>query len=606
MKKKYLISHGYFTLWVMLLSLLPMLGFWWLMPQPDNLMGEVYRVTTLGYYGVFLTAIAVLLLPLSLSRWTRPLYAALLACWLIYLIIDFSTFNLYLFHVDWVMIEMFLLDFAGLGLPIFILILAGLMVLITVSFFCWLSARTPSLPFARKAKPLLLVVASFVLLLLGNSTINIWANHYNRQEINYITPYLPLYFPVTSSKHAESLTRLLPGVFPAEYGVMTKESMQEKSVIQYPLEPLQCTPPAEPASILMLLVESWQADALNPDVMPNLSRFSEQALRFDNHISGGSATVPGLFSLFFGLHPSYYPAFKAVPDANPSLFTETLADLGYETRIYTNSKLERFAIRRLIFPRVPEHHFFQKGGDRQVVDAFLRNNANLSQQPKFDFVFLTSSHSPYLYPEEFARFHPLPAVKGGYALNKYSDNLTYKNDYYNSLVYVDHLLGEVLQQLEKTGALENTWVVITGDHAEEFNENQAGFWGHNSNFTRWQTHTPLLVRAPGKLTSGRETRPSTHQDIIPTLMQEVLGCTTERSAYSHGEHLLALPEQRSSVISSYYNHAYWVDGTILDRSTGKAYSWSDYKQSAQAIDSERLHHLRAEEQRFFKRRVAQQ
>ncbi|ACE84178.1 sulfatase-like hydrolase/transferase [Cellvibrio japonicus] len=604
MERKYLIAHGYFTLWVLLLSLAPLLSFWWVMPRPDHLMGEIYRFTTLGYYGLLLSVIAVLCLPLSTSRWTRPLYAILLAGWLLYLVIDVATFNLYLFHVDWVMIEMFLMDFTGLGVPVFLLVLAGLLALATCAVLCWLSAKTPSMAFAQRGKPLLLAVGLFIVLLTGNSIINIWADRYHRQEISYITPYLPLYQPITSSKHAEPLARLLPGIFPAEFGTLDREAVQEKSVIQYPLEPLQCTPPEKPASILMLVVESWQADALNPEVMPNLSRFSEQALRFDRHISGGSATVPGLFSLFFGLHASYYPAFKATPDANPSLFTETLANLGYDTRVYTNTNLERFSLRRLIFPRVPENHFSQQETDRRVVNDFLKRNTKVNRTPQFDFVFLTSSHSPYKYPRQFAYFHPLPKVKGGYALNKHSDNRVYKNDYYNSLVYVDHLLGEILQQLEQTGALENTWVVITGDHAEEFNENQAGFWGHGSNFTRWQTQTPLLVRAPGKVLPAHEPRPSTHQDIVPTLMHEVLGCTTARESYSTGENLLALPEHRNSVISSYYNHAYWVDGTILDRSTGKEYQWNDFNQRANSIDKDRLHQLRAEERRFFKSKAS--
>lgn len=624
MKKHYAAAHGYFTLWVFLLSLAPLFSYWEVMPRPDGLMSEIYRISTLGYYGLLLGLFALICLPLSQWRQTRPVYALLLAGWLLYLLIDVATFNLYLFHVDWLMIEMFIMDFSGMGVPPLLLGLAALAAIVAVAALLWLNAKTAQLNFIQRKSPLWVALGLSLSLFLGNSAINIWAAHYQRQEVSYINPYLPVYRPITSNKHAARLSQWLPQVFAPEYGKLDREAAQEKSVVQYPLQPLQCTPTEQPASILVLLVESWQADTLTPEIMPNIARFSEQAIRFDQHLSGGSATVPGLFSLFYGLHASYYPIFKATPDANPSQFTETLNTLGYRTQVYTNTNLERFAVRQLLFPHLRDEDLHNSGSDRRIVDQYLHNNASRTPSAQFDLVFLTSSHSPYKYPNEFAQFQPLPSVKAGFVFDNHTDNRAYKNDYYNSLVYVDNLLGEILQQLEKTGALENTWVIITGDHSEEFNENQAGFWGHGSNFTRWQTQTPLLVRPPNSYQlrapnsrqlqasnadpvhsaqqwhGRRESRISTHQDLVPTLMREALNCTTPAEAYSNGENLFDLPAQRQSVISSYYSHAYWVDGTVLDRSTGKQYAWNNFSQPTTATSTERLRKLRDEERRFLK------
>ena len=604
MKKRYFIAHTYLTLLVLLLSLIPIACYWWMIPAPDTLHGQLYLYSSLGYYGLLITIIALVLSPLASTRWTRPLYALLLALWLIYLCVDAATFNIYLFHVDWIMIEMFLMDFEGLGLPNIIVVSAAALAAL-IAAGCWLLSRwvyKKSEHHKLSLRPVALLSCTIIVLFAGNSSLNIWADKYHRQEVSYINPYLPVYRPITSSKHAEALTQLLPGLLPATQGTMNRSAIQEKSVVRYPLEPLQCEIVASPPSIIMLVVESWQAAALQPEIMPNVARFSKKATHFDQHISGGSATIPGLFSLFYGLHASYYPAFKATPAANPSEFTERLAAQGFEQRIFTNSNLDRFAMRSLIFPRVPESDFYQAKTDAAVVTKFLQQQERqqTSTQPRFDFVFLTSSHSPYKYPKKFARFTPLPSVKGGYAFNKQADNTPYKNDYYNSLFYVDHLLGEILNHLEKSGALENSWVIITGDHAEEFNENKAGFWGHGSNFTRWQTHTPLLVHAPGQKLARHEPRVSSHQDVVPTLMQEVLGCDTAREAYSTGTNLFSLPENRSLVMSSYYNNAYWVDGTVLDRSTGKQYAWTDINNTNRTLDKEKLHQLQDEERRFFR------
>lgn len=602
MKKRHFIAHSYFTLWVFILSLLPLASYWWLMPTPDSVRGQFYLLSSLGYYGLLISAIALMLSPLATSRWTRPFYVLLLTLWLLYLLIDAATFNLYLFHVDWLMIEMFVMDFEGLGLPNVILVAAIIVALLTTASCWWLSNKAYKKAAQQQlhTSPLLYFVCIMLILFTGNSSLNIWADKYHRQEVSYINPYLPLYRPVTSSKHAAALTNLMPELLPAEQGKMDRAAVQAKSVVRYPLEPVQCTIPSQPSSIIMLVVESWQADALNPNIMPNVAHFSKKTTRFEQHISGGSATIPGLFSLFYGLHPSYYPAFKATPAANPSEFTETLADQGFELRAFTNSNMDRFSMRRLIFPRMENSHFYQEKTDAAAVNKFLKEYQQVSAQPRFDFVFLTSSHSPYKYPEKFARFSPLPSVKGGYAFNKYADNTPYKNDYHNSLFYVDYLLGKILDRLEKSGALENSWVIVTGDHAEEFNENDAGFWGHGSNFTRWQTHTPLLVHAPGQTLAQREHNASSHQDIVPTLMHDALGCNTAREAYSTGANLFALPENRSFVMSSYSNNAYWIEGTVLDRSTGKHYAWDNINNTASSPDKDKLHQLQDEERRFFK------
>lgn len=633
MKKWNFIAHGYFTLWVLLLSLIPMASYWWLMPTPDTVRGQVYLFTSIGYYGLLLAALALISAPLAISRWTRPLYALMLSVWLLYLLIDAATFNLYLFHVDWLMIEMFVMDFEGLGLPNIILFAAIAVAVLIAAGCLWLSqhiyqmaAQKSVQQAARQLRieeqhnqeqrcqeqqeaykpwsfaPQLLFVGAMLVLFLGNSSLNIWADKYHRQEVSYINPYLPLYRPITSSKHATSLTKLAPNLLPAQQGKMDRAAVQAKSVVRYPIEPVYCEIPQQPKSIIMLVVESWQASALNAEIMPNVARFSHKTTRFEQHISGGSATIPGLFSLFYGLHPSYYPAFKSTPAANPSEFTETLADQGFAVRAFTNSNLDRYSMRRLIFPRVRNSHFYQEKTDAEVVNRFIEQYQNepSQAQPRFDFVFLTSSHSPYRYPPEFTRFTPLPSVKGGYAFNKHADNTPYKNDYHNSLFYVDHLLGKILDQLEQAGALEHSWVIITGDHAEEFNENQAGFWGHGSNFTRWQTHTPLLVHAPGQKVARLEKNVSSHQDIVPTLMQDALGCKTAVEAYSTGANLFALPEQRSFVMSSYYNNAYWMEGTVLDRSTGKYYAWDDLNKLAAEPDNIKLHQVQEEERRFFK------
>ena len=113
------------------------------------------------------------------------------------------------------------------------------------------------------------------------------------------------------------------------------------------------------------------------------------------------------------------------------------------------------------------------------------------------------------------------------------DPRPYRNRHNNAVFYVDRLIGEVLAAIRKAGLDDETIVIVTGDHGEEFNDSGLNYWGHNSNFSRYQTQVPLVVHWPGR--PPREHRGMTsHLDVVPTLMSRVLGCTTPVEAYSNG------------------------------------------------------------------------
>jgi membrane-anchored protein YejM (alkaline phosphatase superfamily) len=130
-----------------------------------------------------------------------------------------------------------------------------------------------------------------------------------------------------------------------------------------------------------------------------------------------------------------------------------------------------------------------------------------------------------------------------------------RNDYLNSVHYVDSLIGGLLERMEAKGLLEDTIVVITSDHGEEFNDTKDNSWGHTGNFTTYQSRVPLIVYVPW-LEPRQETAVTSQVDIPPTLMQEALGCRQDTRDYSNGLNLFGpLPRQRPVVVSSYVNHA---------------------------------------------------
>lgn len=576
-------------------------------PAPDGGVSRLYLWLLPSYYFVLLALLAAIALPFALHRFLTYPLAIAMWCWLMFMVINFAVFNLYGFHLDLLFIEMFFLDFRGLGLPWPLLVSVfalGIFLGVVVIWIIKYAAPDRKRSMVMNRLVVLCLVLGFPLFLAGQA-IHAWGARFDIPRITQYTPYFPFFFPVTSSRTVDRLAARFPELAPApsaegsDQAYIRDSSGRPAGRVQYPKAPLECSAEKKP-NIVLVVVESWQADTVNPKVMPNTWQLSQQAHFYRQHISSGAATVAGFFGLMYGLHPSYYTAFRAQARQYPSPLTETAFALGYRTRVFSSGDFERFSLRTMFFSRVNDADFHMLATDEAVIQKAQTEIAqHQDKTPTLDIIFLTSSHSPYRYPASHQRFNPVPAIKGAYAINKNIDPLPFRNDYFNSLYYVDDLLGGLWRTLQKAERFDPSWIVLTGDHSEEFNETGLGFWGHGSNFSRWQTGTPLLVKPALNKERRVIDKVSLHQDIAPTLLRHVFGCKNPIADYSNGESLFELPESRQTVIASYSTQAYFVDGMILERQTGKKYDWQTMRENPnRRIESDRLRLLREEETRF--------
>jgi len=89
--------------------------------------------------------------------------------------------------------------------------------------------------------------------------------------------------------------------------------------------------------------------------------------------------------------------------------------------------------------------------------------------------------------------------------------------YYACVSYVDAQIGRLLAALEQASALENTVIVVIGDHGYHLTEH--GLWAKNTLFEE-ACRAPLLVAAPGKKARGAAcARLVEFVDIYPTLAE---------------------------------------------------------------------------------------
>jgi len=170
--------------------------------------------------------------------------------------------------------------------------------------------------------------------------------------------------------------------------------------------------------------------------------------------------------------------------------------------------------------------------DYEILRQFQAFLQRPRKSPFFGLVFFDAPHA-YVSPDEDQVFQPALESINYLELNNGSDPLPFLNRYRNAVHFNDRLSGELLKTLEKGGWMDNTVIVLTGDHGQEANETRTNSWGHNSNFSRWQIQTPMLVYWPGK-PPRRYRKATSHVDVVPTLMRDLLGCSNPPGDYSNG------------------------------------------------------------------------
>ena len=155
------------------------------------------------------------------------------------------------------------------------------------------------------------------------------------------------------------------------------------------------------------------------------------------------------------------------------------------------------------------------------------------ERPFFAFVHTYKVHTPY-DPEGPAREllvrpydGPLPKdarvgdVPPAHKPHDYSaEDARYLSDLYDAEIReLDDAFGDFMDRLRRSGALENTLVIITADHGEEFAEH--GQFNHSNSLYEEQLRVPLILLppSPGAFASLSGDVPAMAVDIAPTIAQ---------------------------------------------------------------------------------------
>jgi membrane-anchored protein YejM (alkaline phosphatase superfamily) len=400
------------------------------------------------------------------------------------------------------------------------------------------------------------LIGSFcALMILVSQGIHAWADAAYYVPVTGLGQILPVYKGVT----AKSIL--------ANWGLVDVKESRERALarrvsqdleggsgrlLQYPLQPLQCASD-KPLNLLFIIADSLRGDVVTPQLAPNITRFAaDHGMDFRNHFSGGNSSRMGMFSLFYGLPPGYWASFSSLQ--RPTVLVDELQAQDYQLGLFSSASMYRpVVLDRTAFANVPDLRIVTepesdpswKRDQKLTREWFEWLDASNPERPFFGFLFYDATMGRSVPPDYPRQVRPASDEHYAVEFAKYQ----------SAVSFVDSLVGTVLDDLRARGLLDRTVVLISADHGEEFGESGEKLDNHGSGYTRYQLVTPMVLAWPGRQTGVTYQHRTSHYDIVPTLMQDLLGCSNPATDYSVGTNLFEEKPWDWMVAGSYYNYA---------------------------------------------------
>ncbi|BBL89399.1 hydrolase [Vibrio rotiferianus] len=492
-------------------------------PWPETLLGQFYlAVSWVGHFGFLVFALYLLVLfPLTFILPSRKLFRLVAVVFATVgqtvLLIDtqaYQSINLHLNPVVWELL--FSEDKSAISADLqHLFVVMPLIFLLQLGLSEWVWRKQRKLSHKHVGRPL---AAVFFLSFMASHLVYIWADAYFYSPITSQRSNFPLSYPMTAKSFMEKHGLLDR----EEYLKRLEENRDNIDLVSYPLEKLEFNRRGNKLNVLMISVNNLRADALNTSEMPNTYQFALDNQNFTNHYSSSNDAF-GAFGLFYGLPTSYASSIKA--QGSSPVMLNVLQDQGYSFGLFSGNGFEDDLYPEVIFRGLELAPTLDGTQAHTEAQSLIAWNTWLTEQastPWFSYIEVTTVDN----------FESEPASIN----NELSASERFKQAYEQAVQSADTTVKNILTTLEEQQLLENTIVVITSNHGSEFNETKTNSWGANSNYSRYQLQVPMVVHWPGML-PAEFSHSTSHLDLSVTLLQDMLGVSSNPNEYSSGRNL---------------------------------------------------------------------
>lgn len=351
-------------------------------------------------------------------------------------------------------------------------------------------------------------------------------------------------------------------------------------------------------NIIVIHAESMQKFAMdltfnNKEVTPNLNKLANEGIFFSNFYSqvGVGTSSDAEFTFNTSLMPSTKgTVFVNYFDRDYISIPKLLKEQGYYT-YSMHANTGDFWNRNTMHKSLGYDKFYSK--DSYIIDetiglglsdkSFFKQSVNIMKQvkeeenkPFYSLLIMLSNHTPFsdlALMEDYKTTIDV-TIDNQTVTRDYLNNTTIGN-YLRSVHYADSAIGEFIDNLDKEGLLENTVLVIYGDHDarldfEDFNllynydpitdtiktENDEGYIPYTKYNYELDRKVPFIIWTKDQNYNLNVNTPMGMIDVLPTL-GNMIGI---HSDYQLGKDIMNLKGDDNTVT--------FIDGSFL---TSKVY-----------------------------------
>ncbi len=352
--------------------------------------------------------------------------------------------------------------------------------------------------------------------------------------------------------------------YAAALGVTTLLLLAGGAVCFARLTPFAVVPRAEAVTaghevrhVLLLTVDTLRADTLSyasptAPPTPNIDRLAGESVVFENAYSAASWTLPSLASIHTGLPVFTHGRSRGELDMAPEfpMLAEIMQQAGYRTAgIVENFFLasgygfsrgfDQFAA----FPRgVPLHEMPGRGILRHLFPDKYPSGETVTltrlavdwlkkhrDEDFFLWVHYFDPHIPYAPPAAYlpkqepptrigTEFRDSDKLRDGSLTPDAHEVAWLRALYQGEVRHVDDNIGELMTTLRELGLYDDTLIVFTSDHGEEFREHERFEHGHS--LYNEVIHVPLAIKPPGGSQGLERRTPVGNYRVMPTILEQ--------------------------------------------------------------------------------------
>lgn len=284
----------------------------------------------------------------------------------------------------------------------------------------------------------------------------------------------------------------------------------------------------EGKNLIVLVAESFSSLAIREDLTPNLYKLYKEGFQFDNFYTPvfPVSTADGEYITDTSLIPKegVWSFKEIVGNYIPYSYANLFENLGYSSNAYHNHTATYYNRDKYIETMGYNSYL--------AVGTGLEDRMNTSRWPNSDYEMINVTTDDYINNDKFLAYYM--TVSGHLNYTKTGNAMVYRNwdlvkdlpysdkakSYLAANIELDKAVGELINKLNDAGKLEDTVIVISGDHypygltLDEINE--LSTYERDDTFEKY--NMPFLIWSGSMKEPIKVEKIGSSLDILPTVL----------------------------------------------------------------------------------------